>query len=60
MTFQGEAIGMVSILLGVLFFVYLAFAIFSPGGSMSTGAVMVGVGTVIATIFVAVALLAHK
>ncbi|MHB8567524.1 MAG: hypothetical protein ACYC9U_10570 [Nitrososphaerales archaeon] len=51
---------MVSILLGVLFFVYLAFAIFSPGGSMSTGAVMVGVGTVIATIFVAVALLAHK
>ncbi len=60
MAFKGYITGVISLILGVFFFAFLIWTMIVPGTTLATGAVMVGIGTIISVIFLAVALLADK
>lgn len=61
MAAQGYLAGYISIALGVLFMVLLTITIVAPGtATLSTGAVVVGVGTIVSVIVLAVFLMADR
>ena len=61
MAIKGSGLGWISMALAIIFLVLLVFSMLAPGPStLSTGAVVVGVGTVVAVISLGVGLLMNR